>query len=132
MSDVIVLPEITIVGDPNALPTNAIDWWSDGFVAGYNAPEATLDRPLMINDELAGSYFAGVASGQQAARDAMAEFEAQFADQPQVQMDLKGESLEKAQQRLDEALRELFHEHMPHIENDTEMPVPTPGLRLAE
>jgi len=132
MSDVIVLPEITIEGDPDSLSRNAVDWWSNGFVAGYNAPEATPERPLMINEELAASFFAGVASGQQAARDAMAEFEALYADQPMVQMDLKGESLDKAQQRLDEALRELFHEHMPHIENDTEMPVPTPELRLAE
>ena len=90
MSDVIVLPEITIEGDPDTMPTNAIGWWSDGFVAGYNAPQASPERPLMINDELAASYFAGVASGQQAARDAMAEFEALYAYQPQVQLDLKG------------------------------------------
>ena len=91
MSDAITLPEITIEGSADSQPTNAADWWADGFVAGYNAPDRQIERPLMINDDLAASFLLGARSGRQAARDAQAEFEESIRDQPQVRPDIGGE-----------------------------------------
>jgi hypothetical protein len=64
MADEITLPEITIVGSADNQPQNATDWWCEGFMTGFNKPDATPERPLMINDDLAGAFSQGVASGQ--------------------------------------------------------------------
>jgi hypothetical protein len=128
----ITIPEITIVGSPDSPPVNAPDWFAEGFTVGFNAPSSTPDRPLMINDELAGVFSQGVAAGQSAASDLAAEFQNQFGDQPQVVPDLGGETLEKTQGRFRKEFEGLFHQHMPHTENDTEVlePLPTPTISL--
>jgi hypothetical protein len=136
MSNEIVLPEITIEGSAESQSITAADWWADGFVAGYNAPDAQIERPLMINDELAATFLTGAASGQQAARDAQAEFDERFRDQPQLVAGIRGESLEKVQRRFIEDFGSLFglHGHMPHTEIDSETlePLPTPNIVLVE
>lgn len=134
MSGAVTLPEITIEGSPESQPTNAADWWANGFVAGYNAPDRQIERPLMINDDLASSFLLGATNGQQAARDAQAEFEESIRDQPQVRPDIGGESLEKVQQRFAEEFGSLFHGHMPHteIESETLEPLPTPNIVLVQ
>jgi hypothetical protein len=134
MSGQITLPEITIEGSAHAQPMNAPDWWAEGFITGFNAPDATPERPLMINDELAAIFFQGVANGQAAAREVAAEFEAKFADQPQLVPDIGGETLEKAQERFRDLFEGLFHQHMPHTEIESEPlePLPTPTIGLVE
>ena len=116
----ITLPEITIVGDPNAQPQNASDWWATGFVKGYNAPEAAAERPLMINDELAAAFLTGFQTGQEANREMQADFEERFRDSPQIGPDLGGEALDEVQRRYQEAWEALLHKHPPHIETPTE------------
>ena len=116
MAGEITLPEITIQGDPASPSITMADWWADGFVAGYNAPDSQIERPLMINDDVAAVFFNGVSEGQQAAHDRIAEIEAQFADQPQITGDLHGESFAKAEERFNELLEDVVHEHMPHTE----------------
>jgi hypothetical protein len=144
MSSEIVLPEITIEGSAESQSITAADWWADGFVAGYNAPDAQIERPLMINDELAASFLMGAANGQQAARDAQAELEERFRNQPTgadgnptIGPEIVGtESLEKVQERFREEFGNLFglHGHMPHteIENETLEPLPTPNIVLVD
>jgi hypothetical protein len=134
MSGEITLPEITIEGDPNSQPVTASDWWAQGFISGYNAPDATPERPLMINDDLAASFFQGAAAGQQAVREVSVELETQLTGQPQIGPDIGGESLEKAQERFKQAFEELFHQHMPHTESESEPlePLPTPNIVLVE
>jgi hypothetical protein len=134
MTEQITLPEITIEGDPNAQPTNAADWFAEGFIRGFNKPGISPDRPLMINDDLATAFFQGVQSGKNSASEVAAEFEAKFADQPQIGPDLGGETLEKAQESFREAFEALFHQHMPHTETESETlePLPTPTIGLVE
>jgi len=120
----ITLPEITIEGDPKAQPINASDWWAEGFMKGFNAPNTAAERPLMINDELAASFFAGVESGQNANKDIEAEFNERFRDSPQVVPDIGGETFEEVQRRYIEGWEAIFHEHMPHTEVEGE-PEPT-------
>ena len=122
--NVITLPEITIEGDPNAQPLNASDWWAEGFIKGFNAPDTLPERPLMINDELAAQFFAGVENGQHARREIEAEFEEQFRDSPQVVPDIGGETFEEVQRRYNQAWEAVFHQHMPHTEVEGE-PGPT-------
>ena len=113
----ITLPEITIVGDPDAASVTMADWWANGFVAGYNAPSSDQDRPLMISDTLAESFAEGVVAGRQVASDRVAELEAELADQPSASPDDgTGESFEKAQEEYNRLLEELFHTHMPHTD----------------
>jgi hypothetical protein len=69
------------VGEPASPLSTKADWWANGFIAGYNSPDSQIERPLMINDEYAATFFEGVADGQQAARDRPAEIEAKLADQ---------------------------------------------------
>ena len=136
MSTEIVLPEITIEGSADSRPSTAADWWADGFVAGYNAPDVQIERPLMITDELAATFLMGAASGQQAARDAEAEFDDRVRDQPQLVSGIRGESLVKVQRRFAEDFGSLFgmHGHMPHteIESETLEPLPTPNIVLVK
>ncbi len=142
MRSEIVLPEITIEGSAESQPVTAADWWADGFVAGYNTPDAHIERPLMINDKLAASFLMGVASGQQAARDAQAELDDRNQptggdDNPTIGPEIVGtESLEKVQERFREEFGSLFglHGHMPHteIENETLEPLPTPNIVLVD
>jgi hypothetical protein len=122
----IKLPEITIEGSADAQPVNASDWFSEGFMVGFNAPGSTPARPLMINDDLAGNFFQGVSAGQSTANDLTAEFERSIADQPQVMPDIGGETLEKAQERFRDEFERLFHDHMPHTENEGEVLEPLP------
>jgi hypothetical protein len=133
MSNVITLPEITIVGNADAQPVTATDWWVEGFIAGYNKPDETPERlrPLVLNDETMAIFLQGVDTGQQAAHQVTAELEAELADQPQIGPDLGGESLEKAQERFKRAFEAVVHQHMPHTEPDSEVvdpPAPTIGL----
>ena len=55
----ITLPEITIEGDPDSAPVTEVDWWANGFIQGFNAPDETPERPLLINDDLAALFFLG-------------------------------------------------------------------------
>jgi hypothetical protein len=130
----IKLPEITIEGSADAQPINASDWFAEGFMVGFNAPDSTPARPLMINDDLAGNFFQGVSFGRSTAVDLTAEFERSIADQPQVVPDIGGETLEKAQERFRDEFERLFHDHMPHTEIDGEAPepVPPPTIGLVE
>jgi len=122
--NVITLPEITIEGDANAQPISESDWWAEGFMKGFNAPDTVAERPLMINDELAASFFAGVESGQNAHKDMQAEFMERYRDSPQVVPDIGGDAYEEVQRRYNEEWEALFHEHMPHTEVEGE-PGPT-------
>ena len=128
----ITLPEITIEGSASAQPANAPDWFAEGFMTGFNAPANNPARPMMINDELAAVFFQGVLAGRRSAVDLLAEFERNIADQPQLVPDIGGETLEKAQERFREEFEGLFHQHMPHTENETEVlePLPTPTISL--
>src|SRR5579859_7858913 len=120
----ITLPEITIEGNPDALPMNASDWWADGFIKGFNAPDTVPERPLMINDELAASFFSGVQSGQQASKDIETEFNERFGNSQQVVPDIGGEVFDEVQRRYNEEWEAIFHQHMPHTEVEGE-PGPT-------
>jgi hypothetical protein len=119
MSDednVITLPEITIEGSGDAPAVNASDWWCNGFTTGFNAPDTAAERPLMINDELASSFFAGVESGQNSSKDIQAEFDERVRDSPQVSTDMGGEAFAEVERRYNEQWEALFHKHMPHTE----------------
>lgn len=137
MSNEIVLPEITIEGSADSPAITAADWWANGFVAGYNAPDMQIERPLMINDELAAIFLEGAASGQQAARDIQAVLDERFRDQPSIGPEIIGaESLDEVQRQFVEDFGSLFglHGHMPHteIESETLEPLPTPNIVLVE
>jgi hypothetical protein len=45
-----------------------------------------------------------------------------------------GETLQKAQESFRDAFEGLFHQHMPHTENESETldPLPTPNVMLVE
>jgi hypothetical protein len=122
--NVVTLPEITVEGSADSQPMNSSDWWCQGFTVGFNAPDTLPERPLMINDDLATSFFAGVESGQNSSREMQIEFDERFRDSPQVVPDIGGEAFDEVQRRYDEAWEELFHEHMPHTEVEGE-PGPT-------
>ena len=137
MSNEIVLPEITIEGSADLPSITAADWWANGFVAGYNAPDVQIERPLMINDELAAIFLKGAASGQQAARDIQSVLDERFRDQQSIGPEIIGaESLDEVQRQFVEEFGSLFglHGHMPHteIENETLEPLPTPNIVLVE
>jgi hypothetical protein len=134
MTGEITLPEITIEGNADAPSINASDWWANGFTVGFNAPDVTPERPLMINDELAAAFFQGAGIGRGAAAEIAAELEAEIADQPQVVPDIGGETLEKVQERFRKSFEGLFHQHMPHteVESETLDPLPTPTIGLVE
>jgi hypothetical protein len=133
MSATITLPEITIVGDPDRPPENAADWWCNGFVAGYNSPTDTVDRPLMINDTLASVFALGVTSGQEAANAVQAEIEAEMGPRQELTNEIKGKSLEKAEKEFRKQLEQFFEREMPHteVESDTPPP-PLPTIGLVE
>lgn len=116
MADIVTLPEITIVGDPQALPETSMDWWADGFAKGYNAPTTEPERPILINDELAAFFFQGFNDGAAAANQRIAELEAELAGQPSIGPEIHGQSFEEAQREFNEILEGLLHQHMPHIE----------------
>jgi hypothetical protein len=122
--NVIMLPEITIEGSADTQPINASDWWCQGFTTGFNAPDKVIEHPLMINDELAAIFFAGVEIGQNSSREMQAEFDERFRDSPQVVPDIGGEAFDEVQRRYNEEWEALFHEHMPHTEVEVE-PGPT-------
>jgi hypothetical protein len=134
MSDTITLPEITIVGDPDMQPQNATDWWCEGFMTGYNKPDATPDRPLMINDALASAFSFGVASGQASAAEVQAELEAEIGPQQELTTELRGKSLEKAEAQFRRQLEQFFEKEMPHTESESESqaPPPLPTIGLVE
>jgi hypothetical protein len=119
--NVITLPEITIEGEANAQPINGSDWWADGFMKGFNAPDTVAERPLMINDELAASFFAGVESGKDASKGIVADLTERYYDSPQLVPYIEGgEAYEEVQRRYNEAWEALFHVHMPHTEVEGE------------
>ena len=118
--NVITLPEITIEGSGDAQAINASDWWCEGFTTGFNAPDKVAERPLMINDELAASFFAGVESGQDASKGIVADFTERYYDSPQLVPYIDGEAYEEVQRRYNEAWEALFHVHMPHTEVEGE------------
>jgi hypothetical protein len=120
----ITLPEITIVGSADTRPTTASDWWCEGFIDGFNAPDTPAARPLMINDELAAMYLSGYASGQQVNREVQADFEDRSRASPQLQPDLGGEAYAEVEKRYAEAWESVFHQHPPHTEVEGE-PGPT-------
>jgi hypothetical protein len=120
----VVLPEITIEGDAAAQPVTPSDWWCNGFMTGYNSPDADVARPMMINDETAALFFEGVKAGRDASRQMQEEIDEQLRDSPQLVPDIGGEPFSKLQRRYDEAWEALFHEHMPHTEVEAE-PGPT-------
>ena len=102
----IKLPEITIEGSADAQPINASDWFAEGFMVGFNAPDSTPARPLMINDDLAGNFFQGVSFGRSTAVDLTAEFERSIADQPQVVPDIAGRPWKKRRNDSATSLRD--------------------------
>jgi hypothetical protein len=133
MSSEITLREITIVGNADAQPVTASDWWVEGFIAGYNKPDETPERPMLLNDELTAIFFQGVDTGHQTASEVKAELESELADQPQIGPDVGGESLEKAQERFNQAFEAVFHKHMPHTDPESDVPDPLPpNITLVE
>lgn len=122
--NVVTLPEIIVEGSADSQAMNASDWWCQGFTTGFNASDAVIERPLMINDELAASFFAGAESGQNSRKEIQAEFDERYRDSPQIVPDIGGEAYVEVQRRYNQAWAELFHEHMPHTEVEGE-PGPT-------
>jgi hypothetical protein len=122
--NVVTLPEITIEGNPDAQPANARDWWCQGFITGFNAPDTAAERPLMINDDLAAIFLTGVKSGQNSHKAMQAEWDARNHDSPQAVSDLGGESYAELQRRYNEEWEALLHEHMPHTEVEGEPGAP--------
>jgi hypothetical protein len=122
---VYTLPEITIEGDPYAQPVTLADWWCEGFVAGFGSPDTTPERPLMMNDQIAFVFLAGVDVGRSSRWETDARIEEQLRDFPQIGPDLGGEAYDEVQRRYYEGWEALLHEHMPHIEVEGE-PGPPP------
>jgi hypothetical protein len=116
----ITLPEITIVAYTESRPTNAGEWWGEGFVTGYNDPDAEPDRPMLLDDEMTAMFFAGVEKGRETRRAVQAEFEEQLRRMPQIGPDLGGESFEEVERRYREAWEAVFHQHPPHTEVEAE------------
>lgn len=122
---VITLPEITIEGDPDSPSITDADWWSDGFVQGFNFPDQTPERPLMINDRLAALFFFGVDDGKAARAATAAEVEALIADQPSIGEDIGGPTLESVRKQFEEDFSGLLDpEHESHIEVEPEATMP--------
>jgi hypothetical protein len=137
MAGDIVLPEITIEGDARSSPQNASDWWANGFTFGYNSPDATAERPLMINDELAAMFLLGAQSGRRAARETADAMAALIDQNPAIQEDLGGQSLDRVREQFNRDFGSLFHsEHAPHPPHDEPAeildPLPLPNLVLVE
>ena len=136
MAGEITLPEITIEGSAGGSPQNAADWWAEGFLTGYNAPHAAPERPLMINDELAGTFLAGVESGRAAARTIAAEMKALVAGNPQIGPDIGGQSLESVRAQFLRDFGSLFNSeqelHTHDEAHELMEPLPTPNIVLVE
>jgi hypothetical protein len=133
MSSTITLPEITIIGDANAQPQNANDWWCEGFMTGYNDPAGAAERPLMINDELASAFGLGFTAGQESAATVQAELEAELGPHQELTSGIRGKSLEKAEREFREQLEKFFEKEMPHTETESETGSPAmPTIGLVE
>ncbi|MCA1576906.1 MAG: hypothetical protein LC794_06015 [Acidobacteria bacterium] len=125
----ITLPEITIEGDPDSPPITEADWWANGFTQGFNSPDETPERPLLINDDLAALFFFGVDNGKEAQAVTAAEIDALLADQPSIEGDIDGPTLESVRRQFEEDFSGLLDpEHEPHIE--VEPPAIVPRLIL--
>jgi hypothetical protein len=111
-SETVTLPEIIIIGDAAASPTTTSDWWCEGYAFGWNNPNASAERPMPINDELAAHYLMGVEAGRNAHRLSSEEYVG-----PAAGPDPGGEAYEEAERRWREAWSEfLNHREDPHIE----------------
>ena len=121
----ITLPEITIEGDPDSPPITEADWWANGFTQGFNSPDETPERPLLINDDLAALFFFGVDNGKEAQAVTAAEMDALIADQPSIEGDIGGPTLESVRRQFEEDFSGLLNpEHEPHIEVEREAIMP--------
>jgi hypothetical protein len=124
--NIITLPEITIVGHTDSRPTNASEWWGEGYVTGYNDPDTDPDRPMLLNDEMTAVFLAGVIAGREARQQMEAEWEARFRNVPQLGPDPGGEPFEEVERRYREAWEAVFHQHPPHTEVEVEPGAPPP------
>lgn len=109
------LPEITIVGHPEDNPTTAGDWFAEGFMFGWNQPDAQAEAPAPLREDLLSAYFEGVDRGRGARRGVE---EGLPADEgPSIGPDRGGESYEEAERRWREAWSEfLNHREEPHLD----------------
>jgi hypothetical protein len=132
------MPEITLpdIDADISEPRNASDWWTKGFVAGYNRPDEPQERPLMINDELAAMFLRGADAGKAAAAVTAQEMEALVADQDQIGPDLGGPSLDSVRAQFVRDFGSLFNSEQElhtHEEGPEPMePLPLPNIVLVE
>lgn len=93
-----------------------VRWVGEGYQVGYLHPDAEPGIPL---DEPWITYYR---QGFEAGRDARREADARYGG-PAIGPDLGGESWDAYERRWRELLEPIFHEHMPHIETETEVDV---------
>ena len=122
----ITLPEITIEGDPDSPSLTETDWWANGFIQGFNSPNETPERPLLINDRLAAFFFIGVDNGKNAQAVTAAEMDALIDENPGIEGEIGGPTLESVQRQFEKDFSGLLNpEHEPHIEVEREATLPT-------
>jgi hypothetical protein len=96
------LHEITIEGNLNSSPSNANDLWCEGFMRGFNDSDSMPERPLMIKDELADTFFLGVASGQNAKMAMQADLDEYCRTHPSVDLNKDGETYSRVERKFKE------------------------------
>jgi hypothetical protein len=105
-------------GDATVDP-RIVRYVAEGYNLGYSQPDAEPGIPL---DEPWMTYYRqGVEAGREARWDADSQYEG-----PTIGPDPGGESWEHYRHRWQELLEPIFHEHMPHIEVEMEIPEPPP------
>jgi hypothetical protein len=109
------LPEITIVGRPDATPETAGDWFAEGFMFGWNNPDTQPVMPAPLREDLLSAYFSGATYGKNTRRgieDTAGEY-----DGPAIGPDPGGELYEEAERRWREAWGAfLNHREEPHLD----------------
>jgi len=115
----ITLPEITIEGNPRGTSETAADWWCDGFMLGWNNPQAAKEPPAPgppLNDECLNSYYQGIDAGRNARRGVEDKFV--DYDGPAIDVDPGGEFYEEAERKWREAWQEFLRHEDPHSEQE--------------
>lgn len=127
----VTLPEITIEGDPgNADPNldaNLRSSFSYGLLFGYEHPGEEPGIPL--DEPYASAFRSGAAYGTSAARGEglppSGSADPAY-DGPAIGPWIDGTPWEDYQRHQLDLLEEIFHQHMPHTENEAEPGEPLP------
>jgi hypothetical protein len=118
----VTLPEVQITGSGDAVPQNAADWFCQGYMFGWNQPNATPSAPAPLNEDLLAAYLQGVTAGQSGRQKA----ESDLGDYtgPVIGPDPGGgEPYEEIERRWKEAWAEFLKKEDPHTHEEPKIEI---------